>query len=89
MSKNKTVLSINENSILHKNLYFFFLLNILYVGSYLPCGKFFTLLKGNIATFFAFVYIYIYLLFNIEYYFKFFATKKTFNKKTKLKNFFL
>lgn len=59
---------------------------MLYAGSYLPCGKFFTLLKGNIASAFAFAYIYVYLIINIEHFvFLFFLKKNIFLKKKLLK----
>ena len=65
ISKNIIKNNNTENSVLHKNLYFYFLLSMLYAGSYLPCGKFFTLLKGNIASMLSFIYIYIYITTNI------------------------
>ena len=64
-------------------LYSFFIMSMLYAGSYLPCGKFFTLLKGNIATMLSFIVIYFYMLTNIQY---FFSKICNFEKNSKLNN---
>ena len=59
---------LSEQSIIHKTYYTFFALSMLYAGSYLPCGKFFTLLEGNKASTFSFFFIFLYLLFFFEIY---------------------
>ena len=50
----------NDKSYWNLIFYSLFIMSILYSGSYLPCGKYFTFLHGNKATTFTFIYIYIY-----------------------------
>lgn len=47
-------------SSLSMTFYFLYILCCLYSISYLPCGKYFTYVQGNIATTFSYIYIYIY-----------------------------
>lgn len=89
LSKNISIFNFNENSAFYKSQYLLFVLSMLYAGSYLPCGKFFTLLKGNLATGLSFLYIYVYLISNLDYYIFFFnKTHNSFSKKKFLKVFF-
>lgn len=50
----------SDKSYFNMVCYSLFILSCLYVGSYLPCGKYFTYVQGNKATTFAFIYIYFY-----------------------------
>lgn len=88
ISKNISKINLVESSFIYRTFYFFFLLSCLYAGSYLPCGRFFTLLYGNTATAVSFYYIFFFLLTNIEYYlYTFSNTIKILNKKKLLKVF--
>lgn len=88
ISKNISKINFNEGSVIYRNFYFFFIMSCLYAGSYLPCGRFFTLLKGNTATALAFFYIFFFLTTNIERYIHmFFFKKQILNKKKLLKVF--
>ena len=84
ISKNINNSFINENSVVHKTTYIFFFMSMLYAGSYLPCGKFFTLLKGNNATMFSFFIIYVYMLFSFENFLYNYINKKNVFFKKKL-----
>lgn len=53
-----------ELSLIYCFTYYFFLWSVLYTGSYLPYGRFFSLLGGNIGSLTAFFYIFFYLTFN-------------------------
>lgn len=58
---------INFNkSFIWSNLYFIFIICILYTISYLPCGKYFTFVQGNIATTFSYLYVYIIWFIHID-----------------------
>ena len=69
-----------ENSFINRFLIMFFIMNLLYTGSYLPCGKYFTELEGNIASTVAYLFIFIFLLFNLTSFFH----KQTLTIHTKL-----
>ena len=84
VSKNININFNNENSLVNKILYVFFVMSMLYAGSYLPCGKFFTLLKGNYASMFSFFIIYTYLLYSLEYYIYMYTNKYNVFLKKKL-----
>lgn len=47
-------------------LYSLFILCCLYTASYLPCGKYFTYVQGNVATTVAYLYVYIYWFIGID-----------------------
>lgn len=54
----KQFLNFNK-SFLWINIYFIFILCCLYTISYLPCGKYFTYVQGNLSTTFSYLYVYI------------------------------
>lgn len=60
----KTIKSLknSDNSTISNQINLIFTLNLIYAGSYLPCGKYFTAIEGNIATMVAFLVIFTCLL---------------------------
>ena len=71
----KTIINFDSNNYFFQNLWFFFLLNILYTISYLPCGKYFTALEGNIATTLSYLFVFFNIRYNIIFkYFKYTQT---------------
>ena len=61
----KTYLNFTK-SYLTLVLYSLFILCCLYTISYLPCGKYFTYVQGNMATTVAYLYVYIYWFIGID-----------------------
>lgn len=72
-----------DKSSLSLTVFFLFLICILYSGSYLPCGKYFTFLGGNKATTFSYLFIYLIWFIPIENYI-FYTINKVFTVKKAL-----
>lgn len=76
--KNLYKVSLDLTSFWGLIFFWIFFLNLVYTLSYLPCGKYFTFVKGNEATTFAYIFIFFYWFLPIEFYVKLITYKKLF-----------
>lgn len=62
LSRQKAIV-IFEASALHKSLFSLFILSVFYTGSFLPYGRFYISINGNLSALCSYIYVYVYLSF--------------------------
>lgn len=65
LKKQKYFINVVEHSFAHMFLYSAFILSVLYVDSFLPYGRFFNKLFGNLSLLFSYFYIFFYMTYPV------------------------